>query len=64
MKKIKFDKLIKENKDNLQILINKHINGELFFTQKELDLIIKKRGERKYPRYEIKKGRQVINYEC
>ena len=64
MKKIKFDKLIKENKDNLQILINKHINGELFFTQRELDLIIKKRRERKYPRYEIKKGRQVINYEC
>lgn len=64
MKKMKFDRLIKENKNNLQMLINKHINGELFFTQRELDKIIKKRGERKYPHYEIKKGRQVINNEC
>ena len=63
MKKIKFDKLIKKYKDNLQILINKHIKGELFFAQRELDLIIKKRGEIKYPHYVLEKGRQVIKYE-
>lgn len=61
MKKREFNKIVKEYENNLQMLINKHINGELFFTQKELDLIIKKRGERKYPRYKIKKGRQVMN---
>jgi hypothetical protein len=53
MKKTKFNKLIKEHNNNLQELINKHINGDLYFTQNELDIIIRKRGERTYKR---KKG--------
>jgi hypothetical protein len=53
MKKTKFNKLIKEHNENLQELINKHINGDLYFTQNELDIIIRKRGERIYKR---KKG--------
>ena len=53
MKKTKFKKLIKEHNENLQELINKHINGDLYFTQNELDIIIRKRGERIYKR---KKG--------
>lgn len=53
MKKREFNKLIKEYDNDLQKLINKYINGDLYFTQNELDIIIKKRGERKYARKSI-----------
>lgn len=48
MKKREFNKIVKEYENDLQKLINKYINGELYFTQNELDIIIKKRGERTY----------------
>ena len=60
MKVKKFNKLVKENENNLQKLINKYINGELFFTQNELDIIIKKSGERTYERKNKKGINRII----
>lgn len=48
MKTIKINQLIKENKNDLQKLINGYIDGKYYFTQKQLDKIIKLRGERVY----------------
>lgn len=56
--------LIKKYKRNYDLIISLYSLDMLDLTQRQLNRFIKKRGERKYPRYEIKKGRQVINYEC
>jgi len=63
MKAKQFNKLIKEHKDDLQKIINDYMLGKYYLTNKQLDQVIKLRGERKYPHYEIVKGRQVIVYE-
>ena len=46
MRKYEFKKILKENKNNLQKLIYKHINGDLFFTSRQISIIINKRGIR------------------
>lgn len=45
MRKNKFNKLVKENKENLQKVLYKHINDEIYLTSKQLDEILKKRGD-------------------
>ena len=44
MKANKFNKLIKENKDNLQKIIYMHCENKIFLTKKQLDEVIKIRG--------------------
>jgi len=44
MKANKFNKLIKENKDNLQKIIYMHCENKIFLTKKQLDEVIKLRG--------------------
>ena len=46
MKPNKFNKLIKENKDNLQKVIYMHTQLQIYLTNKQLDKVIKLRGER------------------
>jgi hypothetical protein len=46
MKPNKFNKLIKENKDNLQKVIYMHTQSKIFLTNKQLDKVIKLRGEK------------------
>lgn len=46
MKSNKFNKLIKENKDNLQKIIYMHCNNKIYLTNKQLDKVIKLRGIR------------------
>lgn len=46
MKPNKFNKLIKENKDNLQKVIYMHTQLKIFLTNKQLDKVIKLRGAR------------------
>ena len=46
MKPNKFNKLMKENKDNLQRIIYMHTQCKIFLTKKQLDEVIKKRGEK------------------
>lgn len=44
-----FRKLINENINNLQKLINDYTDGKFYLSQRQLDEIIKLRGERLYP---------------
>lgn len=46
MKPNKFNKLIKENKDNLQKIIYMYCNNKIYLTNKQLDKVIKLRGVR------------------
>lgn len=46
MKANKFNKLVKENKDNLQRIIYMHTNLKIYLTNKQLDKVIKLRGVR------------------
>lgn len=47
MTKKEFNKLIKDNKDNLQKIIYKHINCDINLTSRQINEVIKKRDERK-----------------
>lgn len=47
MTKKELNKLIKENKENLQRIIYKHINGNIYLTSRQLNEVIKKRDKRK-----------------
>lgn len=47
MRKNEFKNLLKENKENLQRIIYKHINGNIYLTSSQLNEVIKKRDERK-----------------
>lgn len=44
MKANKFNKLIKEHKNNLQKIIYMHCENKIFLTKKQLDEVIKLRG--------------------
>lgn len=46
MKPNKFNKLMKENKDNLQRIIYMYTQNKIFLTKKQLDQVIQKRGEK------------------
>lgn len=62
MKKYKFNKLLKQSKTKFdyEMILKNHLFGYIYLTSKQLDKILKKRGEKKYPHYVIKEGRQVI----
>lgn len=46
MKANKFNKLMKEHKDNLQKIIYLHCENKIFLTKKQLDEVIRKRGDK------------------
>lgn len=48
MEKKQLDKLIKENKGNLQKILNDYMKGKYYLTQNQLQKVIDLRGERKY----------------
>lgn len=48
MKKERLDKLIKENKNDLQKILNDYMKGKYYLTQNQLQKVIDLRGERKY----------------
>lgn len=47
MKKKELNKLIKENKDNLQKIIYKHINCDINLTSRQINEVIKLRDKMK-----------------
>lgn len=49
MKTKEFKRLINTNIHDLQELINMYIDGKYYFTSKQLDELIKLRGDRIYP---------------
>ena len=50
MKAKQFKEALKVYKNNLQNLIYLHTTGEIFLNSKQLDQVIKLRGERTYPK--------------
>lgn len=46
MKKNLFNKLVKENKNNLQKVIYMYCTNKIYLTNKQLDKVIKLRGEK------------------
>ena len=46
MKPNKFNKLLKENKNNLQKVIYMYCTNKIYLTNKQLDKVIKLRGKR------------------
>lgn len=55
MKDKQFKHLLKVYKNNLQNLIYLHTTGEIFLNSKQLDIVLKQRGERKYPKIKEKR---------
>lgn len=54
--------LIKKYKRDYNKILNLYMQDKLYLTQSQLNKFIKLRGEKKYPHYVIKKGRQVITW--
>lgn len=47
MRKIKFEELLEKEKD-MQNIIRMHQTGQIYLTNKQLDEVLKRRGERKH----------------
>ncbi len=47
MKTRQFRKIVREHKDNLQKVLNMHMMNKIYLTNSQVELVIKKRGERK-----------------
>lgn len=46
MKTNEFKKLIRENKNNLQKIINMYCMNEIYLTEKQIEEVLRLRGER------------------
>lgn len=58
MKAKHFRKLIREN--DLNKILFDYMFNELFLTNKQLDIVLNKRGVKKYPHYELIGRKKVI----
>ena len=47
MKTRQFRKIVREHRDNLQTVLNMHMMNKIYLTNSQVELVIKKRGERK-----------------
>lgn len=47
MKTRQFRKIVREYKYNLQTVLNLHMMNKIYLTNSQVELVIKKRGERK-----------------
>ena len=54
--------IIKKYKHNYDLIIRLYSLDRLYLTESQVNKFLKKRGEKKYPHYELKEGRQVIKY--
>lgn len=52
--------IIKKYKHDYNKILNLYMLDRLYLTESQVNKFLKKRGEKKYPHYEIKEGRQVI----
>ena len=55
--------LIKKYKRDYDLIIRLYSLDMLKLTDRQLNKFLKKRGEKKYPHYVIRNGRQVIVYD-
>lgn len=54
--------LIKKYKHDYNKILNLYMLDRLYLTQSQVNKFLKLRGEKKYPHYVIKEGRQVITW--
>lgn len=54
--------LLKKYKHDYNKILNLYMQDKLYLTQSQLNKFIKLRGEKKYPHYVIKEGRQAITW--
>ena len=47
MKTRQFKKIVREHKDNLQVVLNMHMMNEINLTTSQVELVIKKRDKEK-----------------
>lgn len=52
--------LIKKYKRDYNKILNLYMLDKLYLTESQVNKFLKLRGEKKYPHYVIKEGRQVI----
>lgn len=64
MKKYKFNKLLKQSKTKFdyEMIIKNHLYGDISLTNKQLDKVLKLRGEKEYPKYELIGNKPKIIY--
>lgn len=55
--------LIKKYKRDYDLIIRLYSLDKLYLTDRQVNKFLKKRGEKKYPHYGIRNGRQVIIYD-
>ena len=47
MKTRQFKKIVRQHRDNLQTVLNMHMMNKIYLTNSQVELVIRKRGERK-----------------
>lgn len=47
MKTKHFKRIVREHRDNLQTVLNMHMMNKIYLTTSQVELVIRKRGERK-----------------
>lgn len=64
MKKYKFNKLLKQSKTKFdyEMILKNHLYGDGFLTKRQLDKILKLRGKKEYPKYELIDNKPKIIY--
>ena len=56
----KFKKMLKDYKNNLDMIVRLYCMNKIYLTSYQLNKVLKLRGEKKYPHYEIEHRRQKI----
>lgn len=54
--------LMKKYNNDYEKILNLYTRDKLYLTSYQVNKFLKLRGEKRYPHYEIEKGRQVIVY--
>lgn len=64
MKKYKFNKLLKQSKTKFdyEMILKNHLYGDGFLTNRQLNKILKLRGDKEYPKYTLLGNKAKIIY--
>lgn len=64
MKKYKFNKLLSQShtKFDYEMILKNHLYGDIFLTNKQLNKVLKLRGKKEYPKYELMGNKPKIIY--
>ena len=64
MKKYKFNKLLSQSKTKFdyEMILKNHLFGYIYLTNKQLNKVLKLRGKKEYPHYELIGNKPKILY--